>query len=260
MAMTVSLSEQSPLPLPAGGKAFELGGWTVHEFETVNSTNLVATGLPVWHAVRAETQTAGRGRFERAWVSDQGGLWLSAVVPASDPRVLAGVPLIAGLAVCNALKQLGVEQLRMRWPNDVLVQDRKLAGSLVDQFAPDRRVIGIGVNVTNQPEAFDPKLRNLTARLADLLSPTPPVREVAQVILAQLRPLVIELSNQGFAALGERINDLWGRSRQVELALDSVVLRGMFNGVDKLGRLLLHNAGSVAAYQPSQVRHLHELT
>jgi biotin-(acetyl-CoA carboxylase) ligase len=57
----------------------------------------------------------------------------------------------------------------MRWPNDVLVNDRKLAGLLIDHFAPGLAVIGIGINVRNQPEALDPGLKNQTARLVDLL-------------------------------------------------------------------------------------------
>jgi hypothetical protein len=70
-------------------RVFELEGWTVHEVASVDSTNLFAAKLPVWHAVRAEVQTAGRGRFQRVWISDQGGLWLSAVVP-SPPRTREG--------------------------------------------------------------------------------------------------------------------------------------------------------------------------
>jgi BirA family biotin operon repressor/biotin-[acetyl-CoA-carboxylase] ligase len=258
--MPISVSEpnlKAP-PLPAGAERFEFEGWTVHEFESVSSTNLVAAALPVWQAVRAETQTAGRGRFDRAWVSDKGGLWLSAVVPAT--AAVAGLPLVAGLAVCETLRQLGVEQLRMRWPNDVLVNDRKLAGLLVDQFATDRLVIGIGINVNNQPEASAPRLKNLTTRLAEWVRPTPLLAGITRMLLAELRVLLLDLSNDGFTGMLGRVNELWGRSRQVELALDSGLVRGVFGGVDQRGCLLLQDeAGSVAVYGPSQVRHLQEI-
>jgi len=87
--------------------------WTVWEYDSVTSTNLVAAELAAWNAVRAETQTAGRGRFQRKWVSDRGGLWLSAVVPIASPsdRIL---PLLAGLAICESLHGLGVRHLRLR--------------------------------------------------------------------------------------------------------------------------------------------------
>ena len=191
-------------------RVFELEGWTVHEVASVDSTNLFAAKLPVWHAVRAEVQTAGRGRFQRVWISDQGGLWLSAVVP-SPPRSVdlpgpgpgkAGsfarpharpaqpwLPLVAGLALCDALAELGLTGFRMRWPNDVLVRDRKLAGLLLDQFTPDRVVVGVGVNVLNQPEASDAVLQNHATRLADWLPETPGLTEVAAVVLRHLRCL-----------------------------------------------------------------------
>src|SRR6188768_3771909 len=103
--------------------------WQLHEFAEVDSTNLVAAKLPAWHAVRADCQTAGRGRFQRAWVSNRGGLWLSAVVPIIDKSPQARLlPLAAGLAVSEALRVLHQISVRLRWPNDILVGPRKLAG------------------------------------------------------------------------------------------------------------------------------------
>ena len=170
------------------------GGWLLHDYRVVNSTNLVAASMPAWHAVRADTQIAGRGRFQRKWVSDAGGLWLSAVVPvAADPSARLALPLAAGLAVCDALRALGVARLRLRWPNDVLVGGRKLAGLLVDQFAPGLAVVGVGINVANHPETHDPALRNQTARLADLLPAPPSLDQLTALILDHLRSGVGEL-------------------------------------------------------------------
>src|SRR5579859_3257989 len=112
-------------PTPAAGphlSTFE--SWTLQEYQAVSSTNLVAAALPAWTAVRADTQTAGRGRFQRTWISDQGGLWLSAVVPLNQDDLLRrALPLAAGLAICDALRHLGVHGFRLRWPNDVLVNN-----------------------------------------------------------------------------------------------------------------------------------------
>ena len=77
----------STAPQPhAKARQSHLAGWTLLEFNVVNSTNFVAGKLEVWNAVRADTQTAGRGRFQRSWISDAGGLWLSAVVPTGPDR------------------------------------------------------------------------------------------------------------------------------------------------------------------------------
>ncbi len=236
-------------------------GWHLHEMALANSTNLVAANLSPWDAVRADRQTAGRGRFQRGWVSDHGGLWLSAVVPtgpkAADGRAL---PLAVGLAVCDALRSIGLPHFRLRWPNDVLVQDRKLAGLLVDQFVPGRAVAGIGINVFNQPETHDPALKNQTARLADLMPAPPDLPRMTQVVLASLRRVVGQMQAGGFAALLPRINQLWGGPRQVELELDDGLRRGTFAGVGQEGQLLLwHDSGNQAAYHAYQVRHLKEV-
>jgi BirA family biotin operon repressor/biotin-[acetyl-CoA-carboxylase] ligase len=234
--------------------------WTIHEYPVVTSTNLIAAGLPAWHAVRAETQTNGRGRFQRNWISDQGGLWLSAVVPCSqDPLARRTLPMAAGLVIRDCLYELGVRGIRLRWPNDVLVQDRKLAGLLIDQFEANLAVVGIGINVTNRPEVKEAGLAGLTTRLADLMSVPPDLGTLATLVLRQLRYVLAELEEKGAAALLARINALWGPSREIELDLDGTVCRGAFKGVDAQGRLALaHKSGRLTFYDAHEVRHLTE--
>ena len=234
--------------------------WKLHQHTVVTSTNLVAANLPAWAAVRAGTQTMGRGRFQRSWVSDEGGLWLSAVVPASADRVARGfLPLAAGLAICDVLQELGLSSVRLRWPNDVLVNDRKLAGLLIDQFSPSLAVIGIGINVRNQPETHDPALANRTTRLADWMLAPPELPTLTTMLLNRLRQVVNELNSDGVSALIGRVNRLWGAEREVELDLDGRVHRGHFAGVDPEGRLALRDsAGGRAFYDAHEVRHLTE--
>jgi BirA family transcriptional regulator, biotin operon repressor / biotin---[acetyl-CoA-carboxylase] ligase len=238
-----------------------VGGWTLQEHAVVDSTNLVAANLKAWEAVRADRQSAGRGRFRRNWISDEGGLWLSAVVP-TNPKSTAGraLPMAVGLAVCDVLRGLGVQTLRMRWPNDVLVKDRKLAGLLVDQFSPGLAVAGIGINVFNDPEASEPLLKNQTARLADILPNSPSLRVLAGLVLAELRRVINQLEEGSFEVLLPRVNKLWGQPRCVELDLDGAKRGGVFKGVDADGRLILSDDSADAiAYEPWQVRHLTEV-
>lgn len=237
------------------------GGWILHEYPVVPSTNLLAASLPAWTAVRADIQTAGRGRFQRSWISDRGGLWLSAVVPVSqEERARRALSLAVGLAICNALQELHVPGLRLRWPNDVMVNDRKLAGLLIDQFVPGLAVIGIGLNVINQPEALDRSLKNRTTRLAEFLPSPPALAGLAFMLLRHLRELVLELDHQGTPFLFLRINQLWGAPRVVELDLDGIFRRGLFTGVDAAGRLrLTDELGNSCFYEAHQVRHLTEI-
>jgi BirA family transcriptional regulator, biotin operon repressor / biotin---[acetyl-CoA-carboxylase] ligase len=258
----------------------ELEGWTLHEHAVAGSTNSVASRLPAWHAVRADVQTAGRGRFQRTWISDKGGLWLSAVVPmpqspscdgcrvtSDEPRVprhptlvTRHLPLIAGLALCDALTELGIPGFRMRWPNDVLVQDRKLAGLLLDQFTMDRVVVGLGLNVRNQPAVADPALHYQATRLAEWMPAPPDLLSLTALILRHLRGRVLEAAQRGFPAMLPRVNALWGAPRRVQLLLDDGLREGLFTSVDEEGSLLLQDkSGQAAAYHPSQVRHVQEI-
>lgn len=294
--MTSIDTDQVSAPVVAGARLSSVDGWALHEFQEVTSTNLVAAGLTPWSAVRADSQTAGRGRFQRAWVSDRGGLWLSAVLPLEGLADGHALPLAVGLAVCDVLDAAGVRGLRMRWPNDILVENRKLAGLLIDQFRPGFAVAGIGINVSNDPAATDPTLAGKVITLRDLLpcgwpsagrtSSCPPVttpgaettsnfelrasdlypimdlRPVTAEILTCLRHTMEELRAGGFVALLPRVNRLWGSPRQVELDLDGPIRRGTFLGVDEQGRLLLA-ADSIPpkpdAFTPHQVRHLTEI-
>jgi BirA family biotin operon repressor/biotin-[acetyl-CoA-carboxylase] ligase len=233
-------------------------GWRVHEIPVIASTNLAAAKLPAWEAIRAERQTAGRGRFQRGWVSDEGGLWLSAVIPTGPNG--STLPLAVGVAVCDALRSTGLEKFRLRWPNDVLVENRKLAGLLIDQFVPGLAVAGIGMNVFNHPETYAPSLKNQTARLADLIAAPPDLRHLAKIILGNLRAIVGQIQAHGFTSLLPRINQLWDSPRRVELDLDGDLRIGTFTGVGEGGELLLlSDSGNKATYHAFQVRHLKEL-
>jgi BirA family biotin operon repressor/biotin-[acetyl-CoA-carboxylase] ligase len=238
-----------------------VGGWTLQEFSVVDSTNFAAAKLAAWHAVRADTQTAGRGRFQRAWVSDAGGLWLSAVVPLGvDRERWQALPLVAGLAVIQAVKALGLTSARLRWPNDIMVHERKLAGLLVDTFTPQLAVVGVGVNVTNHPEAADAALKDTCTRLADLLPQPPSLTALAQAILASLKSAMDVMTHDGFGPLRPLINELWGGSRRVKLDLDGVERTGCFTGIDDRGRLLFReDTLALSAFEPHQVRLLREI-
>ncbi len=245
-----------------GASVFTVGRWQVHEYPQVPSTNLVAAGLPAWHAVRADTQTQGRGRFQRDWVSDSGGLWLSGSVPLDAKSPMAPLlPLAAGLALCVVLREGGVKDLSMRWPNDLLVGRRKLAGLLIDQVMPGIAVVGMGLNVMNHPEKRDPSLQGQATRLADLLASPPSLDQLTRAVLHSLETVWDELQTASPASLLPRINALWRTPVSVALDLDGPVVQGDFLGVDSRGRLELRVPGQPnQLFEPHRVRFLRELS
>jgi BirA family biotin operon repressor/biotin-[acetyl-CoA-carboxylase] ligase len=148
-----------------------------HEhFERIDSTNtrareLAAEGAEHGTVVTAAEQTAGRGRQGRVWTAPAGkALLYSAVVRPLDERHLM-LPLAVPLAVCEAAEELAGDlahrseetnfRCGVKWPNDVLVDGRKLAGILVEARPQDGwAVVGVGLNLTISPDEFPPDLQN----------------------------------------------------------------------------------------------------
>jgi len=181
--------------------------WIVHWLASVGSTNDAAAPMPAWCAVRADRQIGGRGRHQRVWVSDAGGLWLSAVVPTGpSEQGWAALPLAAGLAVCETLQSIGAVPLRLRWPNDIMTGSRKLGGLLVDVYRPGHAVVGVGINVCNRPDAAEPGLSGTVARLEELLSSVPTLGALTDLLLARLRAVVEEMQTNGFSVVVARLN------------------------------------------------------
>ena len=238
----------------------QIAGWTLHEYREVGSTNDVAAELPAWHAVRASSQSGGRGRWKRTWVSDRGGLWISAVLPVSgDPQRWEALPLAVGLAVAELVASMGVLGVRLRWPNDLLARDRKLAGLLIERVKPGLAVVGIGVNVANHPETRDGSLAGTIARLEELAKPSPTLNQLCQRLLEGLRRIHAEMDSHGFPVLLSRINSLWELPRCVELELGGKSVVGWFEGVDGVGRLGLRRGELVDWYDPAQVVQLRDI-
>ena len=180
--------------------AKHVGGWvqTVDFFDELGSTNdyaiaTAADSRPHPRLVICDRQQAGRGRGANRWWASEGALTFSVVI---EPLVL-GIPadrwptlsVAVGGAICEALAPcIPSSDVRLKWPNDVYADGRKLGGILVEvpQVTPPRLVIGIGINVHNSAREAPPEVQARMTSLADLTS-TPPTRgEVLELVLSQL--------------------------------------------------------------------------
>jgi BirA family transcriptional regulator, biotin operon repressor / biotin---[acetyl-CoA-carboxylase] ligase len=150
-----------------------MGFGTPHRhLRRVDSTNrvareLVAAGAPHGTVVTADEQTAGRGRQGRTWTAPAGGalLYSAAVRPLDERHGL--LPLAVPLAVCEVAEALEAEtSCAVKWPNDVWVDGRKLAGILIEARPRDAwAVIGVGLNLAIAPDEFPPELRETATSL-----------------------------------------------------------------------------------------------
>jgi BirA family transcriptional regulator, biotin operon repressor / biotin---[acetyl-CoA-carboxylase] ligase len=131
---------------------------------SADSTNerareLAERGAGSGTVVTADEQSAGRGRYGRVWAAPPGkALLYSAILRPLDERQ-ALLPLAAPLAVCDAIESLAPVSCRIKWPNDVWIDEAKVAGVLIEARPPEWAVVGIGVNVAIEPAEFPDDLR-----------------------------------------------------------------------------------------------------
>jgi BirA family transcriptional regulator, biotin operon repressor / biotin---[acetyl-CoA-carboxylase] ligase len=246
----------------AGGSAGPGGSgglWTsVRVVSSTGSTNadLLARGGPEGQVLVAEEQTAGRGRAGRTWVSRPGASLTFSVLlrPASVPPSSRGwLPLLTGVAVAAGVWSAAAVAARLKWPNDVLVGDRKLAGILAEQ-SPDGGavVVGVGLNVATPQDALPVSPTGLPA--------TSLLVEGADV---GREPLLVEIlrclerwylafranpdpASSGLLAEYRAACATLGRQVRVELPAGRV-LAGTAEDVDPGGRLLVRPAGMTSA-------------
>lgn len=147
-----------------------LGGPVVH-LDLAGSTNdvardLAAGGAPAGTVVLAEEQTAGRGRQGRAWVAPRGrALTLSIVVREAD-EMLGLLPLTTAVATCEACERVAPVGCAVKWPNDVWIDERKVAGILIEARPQEGwAVVGIGLNVETAEEELPAELRQTATSL-----------------------------------------------------------------------------------------------
>jgi BirA family biotin operon repressor/biotin-[acetyl-CoA-carboxylase] ligase len=150
-----------------------LMGKVIHSFNTVKSTNDIAHQLAEKGAtegtiVTAEKQTLGKGRLGRSWHSpEKMGIYISIILrPKSTPDKAPGISVMSALAVAEVLKKYCPGKVRIKWPNDVLLDGRKVAGVLTELDAEKNKinhvVVGLGINVNQTAKEFPANIR-LTA-------------------------------------------------------------------------------------------------
>jgi BirA family biotin operon repressor/biotin-[acetyl-CoA-carboxylase] ligase len=161
----------------------------------------------------------------------------------------------------EVVRGLGVEDVRLRWPNDIMVGRRKLAGLLVERFHNDRVVLGIGMNVQNRPEKLDPALANIPTTLADHVSEVPKMNELIHALLSEITKLQKLIVAGDFGKICDDLNRSW-RCREVELSLrgKSNKERVFFEGVNEKGDLLVRSENQQQmSYSAVEVELLREL-
>jgi BirA family biotin operon repressor/biotin-[acetyl-CoA-carboxylase] ligase len=235
------ISENNEMSVTPGvGQA----GWRLFEMASTPSTNDIAYDLPAWSAVRADEQSGGRGRFGRVFVSNPGGLWLSAVLPAGGGTARwAGFSLMVGNHLVRMIEALGIAHSRLRWPNDLMAGRKKLGGLLIEQSARETMIVGFGLNVSNEPWAADPSLEEIATSLQRESSSIPSLAEITILTLNALSDAHHAMEEGGLSAAIAACNERWRDPVAVELQLaDGRAVHGRFLGLDPAGNLRIEES------------------
>lgn len=225
-------------------------GYALKAFDVIDSTNeearrLAATGQrePVW--ITASRQTAGRGRRGREWQSPTGNLAATLLIRPGKPAAeCAQLSFAAAIAAQEMVASFAPEaEVRVKWPNDVLVNGRKIAGILLESAStgtvPEWLAIGIGINLAHHPEGTEFPATSLPA--LGITAPNP--SEALARLAASFAKWYETWRASGFSPL----RDAWlaraaGLGTRIRARLSDGEFWGMFEGIDETGALILRES------------------
>lgn len=226
-------------------------GRRIEYYEAVESTNtealrLAQQGAEEGTVVIAEAQSAGRGRLNRSWESPPSmNLYLSVVLRPDIPATAASlIPLMVGVAVADVISQYCPGQVRLKWPNDVLIEGKKICGILTEMRTRADRVAfiiaGIGVNLNMQKLHFPRELRETATSLR--------IETALEIDRVDFAARLFEFLGNGYRVFlngGEAaIREKWLQyaelvGKRVEVVFKENVQHGTVRGLDENGALLL---------------------
>ncbi|RVU39303.1 biotin--[acetyl-CoA-carboxylase] ligase [Hwanghaeella grinnelliae] len=220
-------------------------GYALHHLESATSTmdearSLVAPNPDLAQVVWADTQTGGRGRRGRNWVSPAGNLYMTVAVRNEVPLAHAAeCSFVAALALHSALIDLRpplADKLSLKWPNDVLIGGAKVAGLLLELEAGGRWIlIGCGVNVASSPDGMPYRTTSLLAEDAYV-----PAGQLLQSFVVELQKWRTLWLHDGFSPIRSAwLNHAKGLGAEVTANLSDRSVTGVFQDLDTDGALRL---------------------
>ncbi|RXZ80227.1 biotin--[acetyl-CoA-carboxylase] ligase [Paenibacillaceae bacterium] len=233
-------------------------GCSIKLHDVVESTQNIAKalaedGAPEGTLVVAEQQLQGRGRLGRQWVSPPGkGIYMSLVLrPSTELAYSSQLTLLIAVALCRSLRTITGVEIGIKWPNDLLADNKKISGILLESAAEEERlrylIAGIGISVNMEPEDYPPEVLEKAVSLKMLTGAALDRAEIIAFFLEELEVLYDLYNVNGFAP----IRTLWealsvSLHKETEVRTPQGILRGTPIGLNEHGALLLRDEqGSV---------------
>jgi BirA family transcriptional regulator, biotin operon repressor / biotin---[acetyl-CoA-carboxylase] ligase len=248
---TTGIAAPLQLPLIQTGAERRRLGSKIHYFETLGSTNsyawqLAERGALDGEIVIAEQQTQGRGRLQRAWISPPFvNLYLSILLrPAMAPSDAPQITLMAAVALAETVDLFVPGKVAIKWPNDILLGGKKVAGILTESSVAAERihhvVLGIGININFPASMMPPEIRERAISISDCAGAAVSREAFFVRLIRDLDRCYGILEEKGFGALApawERRFNLCGQRVRVETGNETIT--GIATGIDNGGALLV---------------------
>lgn len=212
------------------------------ELDEIDSTNdelrrMAEKGAKHFSIVSAKKQTRGKGRYSRTWESPKGNLYLSILIKKTKFDVAYQLSFVAGLAVLDTIQTfIPSHEAKLKWPNDVLVDDKKIAGILLESSSSqagnlDYLIIGFGINVKESPD-YATNMKELGFKQS--------FGDVKRYLIDKFEKLYTIWLEEGFGRIGE----LWLRNaaylgEKIRVNLPEKEVEGIFRGLTPQGELIL---------------------
>ncbi len=246
-------------------------GKEIHYFWEVDSTNEVAKGLamegaPEGTIVIAEKQRKGKGRGGKPWISPIGGAWMSIILrPDTLPINAPQLTFTAGVAAAKTIgEEYGIE-VGIKWPNDILIEDKKVCGILTEisteRDSIDYIIAGIGIDANVDLDLLPPELREETTSLKSVLEKEISRMKLVRKFLENFEKMYNEFNQGNF----QKILQKWRKysktiGNNVEIRKGTEIVQGEAVGVNSEGALILElKDGSLRKIISGECRHVDEL-
>ena len=227
-------------------------GQQLHYYPNLTSTmdmakKLAREGAGEGSVVITDEQTSGRGRLGRVWLSPKGSLAMSIVLRPYLNR-LPQLVMVSSLAVVRAIREVADLESQIKWPNDILIENKKVCGILVENEVKGDKVnfavVGIGINVNLNPSAF-PDISAIATSLSQQRGKEISKTELTSVLLSELEQLYLE-AQAGAPVYREWQKHLDTLGKWIQVRIGKSVEQGRAETVTENGNLILRRANGIA--------------
>ncbi|MBE3036377.1 MAG: biotin--[acetyl-CoA-carboxylase] ligase [Candidatus Atribacteria bacterium] len=236
-----------------GGLFTKYIGKEIYYFPELKSTNIMAKekalhraeGINEGTLIIAERQSAGKGRLGREWFSPAGGIWLSIILyPQLPPSYISRITLMTAVAVVKAIKMCVQIEPQIKWPNDILINEKKVCGILTEMSAEldiiNWVVVGIGINVNIDHREFPEDIQGNTISLKEVLGKEILRVKMVQIFLQEFEKYYESLKRREFSSILKEWK-LYSHTlgRKIRVDMGERIVTGEAVNINEEGALIL---------------------